>query len=44
MIGMRNILVHNYFGIDLGIVWRTALEDLPCLKRQMEALLKRLGP
>lgn len=33
IIGMRNILVHGYFGIDVDIVWKVANEDLPPLKR-----------
>lgn len=31
-IGMRNRLVHDYFGVDLDTVWRTVQEDLPPLK------------
>jgi len=33
MRGIRNILVHEYFGIDLEIVWKTVKEDLPVLKK-----------
>lgn len=29
--GMRNRIVHGYFGIDLGAVWRTAREEAPAL-------------
>ncbi len=29
--GMRNRIVHGYFGIDLGAVWRTAVADAPAL-------------
>ncbi|NUO19276.1 DUF86 domain-containing protein [bacterium] len=36
MIGMRHRIVHNYFDIDLDIVWDTVLHDLP----QLEAALK----
>jgi len=39
---MRNILVHEYFGIDLDEVWRTIEEDLPPLKEQIELLLSQL--
>jgi uncharacterized protein with HEPN domain len=35
MIGMRNILIHSYFGIDYSIVWNT-LELLPNLLEEME--------
>ncbi len=37
---MRDILTHDYFGINLEKVWKTAKEDLPPLKKQIEAILK----
>jgi uncharacterized protein with HEPN domain len=40
---MRNVLVHFYFGVDLGKVWRTVVEDLPVLKSQVTAILRDLG-
>ncbi len=38
-LGMRNILVHAYFAIDKDIVWSVVDQDLPDLKRQIEAIL-----
>lgn len=35
MKGIRNILAHEYFGIDLEIVWKTVKEDLPNLKKRL---------
>ncbi len=35
MKGIRNILAHEYFGIDLEIVWKTVKEDLPILKKRL---------
>ncbi len=32
MIDMRNILTHEYFGVNTKIVWDTCKEDLPNLK------------
>jgi uncharacterized protein with HEPN domain len=42
MIGMRNILVHGYFAIDLDVVWDAVQRDVPLLKPAVEALLKKL--
>jgi len=42
IVAMRNVLVHEYFGVDLEEVWRTVERDLPLLKHQIEALVKRL--
>ena len=39
IIGMRNILVHNYLGIDLDIVWSVIDKDLPELKLLIKAVL-----
>jgi len=36
---MRNILVHDYFGIDLNEVWSAAERDLPPLKAGVLSLL-----
>lgn len=35
---MRNRLVHGYDQIDDDIVWNTVVEDLPALRRQIEAV------
>lgn len=32
IVGMRNKLIHQYFGLDLGVVWKTASESLGGLK------------
>jgi uncharacterized protein with HEPN domain len=41
--GMRHKLIHDYFGVDLGVVWRTAtatsLRSRPrCVRRQVDLL------
>ena len=41
--GMRNILVHEYFGIDKRLVWAVVESDLPELKEQLDALLQQLS-
>ena len=40
IVGMRNKLVHDYIGVDLGEVWRVTREDLPELKKQMKQILR----
>ncbi len=34
--GMRDKLVHDYFGVDLKAVWKTATEDIVLLKDSLE--------
>jgi len=37
--GMRNILVHHYFGINQDRVWAVVEQDLPVMKTSVDALL-----
>ncbi len=39
-VGMRNVLSHHYFEIDLDAVWSAVEEDLPELKRVVEGALE----
>jgi uncharacterized protein with HEPN domain len=39
MRAIRNILVHEYFGVDPSIVWRTIQDDLPKLELDLRRLL-----
>ena len=36
---IRNVLIHEYFRVDLELVWRIVRRRLPTLKRHIEALL-----
>ena len=40
MAGMRDRLVHEYFGIDLEILWGTAKEDVPQLRVPVSKVLE----
>ena len=42
IVGMRHILVHDYFEIDVDIVWDAVTHDVPELKPRIERLLDRL--
>jgi len=41
--GMRDKLVHEYFGVNLDVVWKTVQEDLPQIKGSLEAVLREIG-
>lgn len=42
MAGMRNKVIHEYFGVKLNIVWRTVNEEIPALKPLFEKILAEL--
>ena len=42
IIGMRNILVHNYFEIDADAVWSVLKVNLPTLKNKVQAAIDDL--
>jgi len=42
MAGMRDRLIHEYFGIDIEILWKTAKEDIPPLKQSVQNILESL--
>ena len=39
MRAMRNLVIHEYFFLDLKIVWNTVKGDLPLLKKKIDGLL-----
>ena len=43
IVGMRHILVHDYFEIDQEAVWDVVERELPDLKQKIAALLESLG-
>ncbi len=40
--GMRDKLVHDYFGVDIEEVWLTARDDIPVLKAEIKRIFDRL--
>ncbi len=38
--GMRNKLIHEYFGVDIAVVWKTIEADLPILKKVAQKALE----
>jgi uncharacterized protein with HEPN domain len=43
IIGMRHILVHEYFGIDFNLIWQVIIDDLPELKEKVLHILVQLS-
>ncbi|TSC78147.1 MAG: hypothetical protein G01um101433_434 [Parcubacteria group bacterium Gr01-1014_33] len=41
--GMRDILIHEYFGVDVEMVWNTIEKDLPIFKMHVENILAKLS-
>ncbi len=44
MTGMRNLMIHDYDGVDLKIVWNTVKQDLPRLIALIEPLVPPESP
>ncbi|OGW64287.1 MAG: hypothetical protein A3H49_05745 [Nitrospirae bacterium RIFCSPLOWO2_02_FULL_62_14] len=40
MAGMRDKLIHEYFGVNYEVLWKTAKEDIPPVRRLMAKVLK----
>lgn len=41
--GMRDKLIHEYFGVDLALVWDVVERELPVLRPQLEEISRRLA-
>lgn len=39
IINFRNVLIHNYSGVDIGLVWNTIERDIPQLKNELQNLI-----
>src|SRR6266849_3062993 len=43
MAGMRDRLIHGYFGVDYDIVWDVVINKIPILQREVEHILRQEG-
>jgi uncharacterized protein with HEPN domain len=40
--GMRDIVVHEYFGVSIDMIWRVAINEIPELKKDIEQIISEL--
>jgi len=40
--GMRNRLIHAYFGIDLNLIWEVLIKDIPILEKQIKNIIDEI--
>ena len=43
IIGLRNILIHNYMGVDVEAVWGNIKKDIPLLKEHIRSIVEKEG-
>ncbi len=43
MAGMRDKVIHHYFGVDYDIVWDVVINKIPLFRQQIERILKSEG-
>ena len=39
--GMRDILIHEYFDVDLALTWRVVKQEIPVIKKRLSAILSK---
>jgi len=43
IVGMRNKVIHEYFGLNEEILWKTIQDDLPRLKKELLKIKEKIG-
>jgi len=41
--GLRDVLIHDYMGVDIAAVWQITQKDLPPFKEQVQMILRDMG-
>lgn len=41
IIGLRNVLIHEYFGVDIAAVWENIRQKLPELREQIKSIVEK---
>ncbi len=41
--GLRDVLIHDYMGVDIAAVWQITQKDLPPFKEQVQMILLDMG-
>lgn len=42
--GLRDVLIHDYFGVDLAMIWGVVQKDIPLLRDKIRSILGQMPP
>lgn len=43
IVGLRNKVIHEYFDVNIPIIWETATKDIPVFQKQVRSVIRALG-